>query len=100
MNQVTKFLVISAALFSMTGCLKTAVNFAPTSEIAPNYQQRQTFFLYGITPSEVTVNASEACTGGNIAKIETRTTFVDGLLGGLTFGIYYPKTLRIWCKNS
>ena len=46
------------------------------------------FFVSGI--GEKTVNAAKICGGAENVKAETQQTFVNGLLGFITLGIYTP----------
>lgn len=61
-------------------------------------QHTEHFFVSGIGQSKM-VNAAEVCgTAGNVAKVEVQQTFVNGLLGFVTFGIYTPREARVYCK--
>jgi hypothetical protein len=69
---------------------------APTS--APKYEDRQTYFIGGLAQKQ-TVDATQVCGGANkVNAVATEITFVDGVLGMLTFGIYTPITARVYCK--
>ena len=53
------------------------------------------FFVSGIGQKK-TVDAAKICGGAeNVVKTETQQTFVNGLLGFITLGIYTP--LEAWC---
>ena len=44
--------------------------------------------------------AKEACGGAeNVVKTETQQTFVNGLLGFITLGIYTPLEARVYCSQ-
>ena len=65
----------------------------------PNYEHSQDFWIYGIGQTQ-DLNAVEICKGkGGVEKTETIQTFVNGLLGFITFGIYYPRTVRVYCRS-
>ena len=55
---------------------------------------KNNFFLYGLIPGKVSDPQDLA---GNVENFEVTEvhTFVDGLLGVLTFGIYTPTTTKI-----
>lgn len=60
----------------------------------------QSFFIHGLGQGK-TVKAAEVCGGEDkIYKIETKQTFVNGLLGFLTFWIYTPRQARVYCTWS
>ena len=48
-------------------------------------------FVSGIGQKKTFVDAAKICGGGveNVVKTETQQTFVNGLLGFITLGIYY-----------
>lgn len=57
----------------------------------------QPFFISGLGQSTL-VDAAEVCGGaGQVARVETEMTVLDSILGGLTFGIYTPRTARVYC---
>ena len=56
------------------------------------------FFVSGIGQKK-TVDAAKICGGAeNIVKTETQQTFVNGLLGFITLGIYTPLEARVYCS--
>lgn len=58
-----------------------------------------TFFVNGIGQQH-TINAAQICGGkGNVASVEVEQTFVNGLLGAVTGGIYTPRQYRVVCTR-
>ena len=52
------------------------------------------YVIYGLIP--VGVSDSKAMSGGaNDYSVTTKQTFVNGLIGGITFGIYTPTTTTV-----
>ena len=48
-----------------------------------------------------TVDAAKICGGAeNVVKTETQQTFVNGLLGFITLGIYTPLEARVCAHNN
>ena len=43
-----------------------------------------------------TIAAQETCTDG-VSKVETQHSFLNGLVGGLTLGIYTPIDITVTC---
>lgn len=89
--------VIAALL---VGCANQRFNVA--GEIAPTPTARsedsQAFFVNGIGQKQ-TVDAAKVC--GGAAKVEgvaVEQSGMDVLLGLVTFGIYTPRTARVYCK--
>lgn len=52
------------------------------------------FFLYGLAPGKQ-VNVQEMAKGAEDYRIKVQMSFVDGLIGALTFGIYVPRTVEV-----
>jgi hypothetical protein len=63
-----------------------------------NYKNHDHFYIWGIAQSRA-INPAKTCGSiENVAKVETQTTFLDGLLSAITFGIYSPREVRIYCR--
>ena len=45
------------------------------------------------------VDAAKICGAENVVKTETQQTFVNGLLGFITLGIYTPLEARVYCSQ-
>ena len=59
----------------------------------------QTFFISGLG-QEQKIDAGNVCGGPErVAKVQVKQTFLDGLLGGLTLGIYTPRTAKVFCTS-
>ena len=72
-------------LFKQTGSSSTKGNHHPS-------------FLRFWNWAEETVDAAKICGGAeNVVKTETQQTFVNGLLGFITLGIYTPLEARVYC---
>ncbi len=54
-------------------------------------------WIYGLVPPAVVETASR-CPNG-VARMETQISFLNGLVGVLTFGIFTPMTLRVTCAG-
>jgi hypothetical protein len=57
--------------------------------------ERKSYWLGGLAPTNV-VNVAERCPSGAVAVME-ETTFADGILGGLTLGIWSPRSTTFYC---
>lgn len=53
-------------------------------------------FIYGLVAPPA-VDAKSKCPNG-VSKVETQMTFVQGLVGMITSGIYTPMTISITCR--
>lgn len=52
-------------------------------------------YVFGLVPATA-INTAAECPAG-VAIVETQQTFLNGLVGALTLGIYTPQTVRITC---
>ena len=65
----------------------------------PDVKKMQHFFVAGVGQTKE-MNAAEICGGvDKIAKVEAYITFLDGLLGAVTWGIYTPHTAKVYCTD-
>jgi hypothetical protein len=55
-------------------------------------------FIYGLVPPDVVETAAKCPSG--IAKVETEHSFLNSLVGGLTFGIYTPMHIKVTCGTG
>lgn len=84
-----------------TGCMHhryyTESNVVPTE--TPDYESNFTsHFVFGlVTPASSDVNVSEVCPNG-MRYAEDKVTFLNGLVSGLTFNLYNPTKVRVWCN--
>jgi hypothetical protein len=85
-------------LSAMTGCYAARIE----SGLPPSTTQiRQNFassWIYGLVPPS-TVKAAAECPDG-VAIVETRLSFLNQLVGGLTLGIYTPMTIVVTCAEK
>ena len=91
-----KMLLATALALLITGCAQQTftVQNKPAA-VAPKETITHHFFVSGIGQKK-TVDAAKICGGAeNVVKTETQQTFVNGLLGFITLGIYTPLEARI-----
>ena len=92
-------LLATALALLITGCAQQT--FTVQNKPAAVHQKTIThhFFVSGIGQKK-TVDAAKICGGAeNVVKTETQQTFVNGLLGFITLGIYTPLEARVYCSQ-
>ena len=83
------------AAFALTGCYHAVIQTGrPESSDVISIKWANSF-VYGLVPPPVLETASR-CTNG-VAKVETQHSFLNGLVGIITFGIYTPMQLDVTC---
>ncbi len=94
-----KLLLTLAALILFSGCYHAQV---VTSDLKPSTVVVEDTFadawIYGLVPPKE-IDVTDKCTSG-VAKVETRLSFVNQLVGALTFGIYTPMHIRVTCGEK
>lgn len=96
----TRFALPLAAIV-MTGCyhatVETGLTPAPGAQVID--MPWAMGFVYGLVPP-ATVNASQKGCSGGVARVETEHSFLNMLVGSLTFGIVTPMHIRITCAGA
>ena len=98
MNRLLRTAVLATILATVTGCYHTTINteLTPSSQVidvpwAPS-------FVFGLVPPK-TVETAEECTNG-VARVETEITFLNGLVGAITLGIFTPMHIKVTCAEG
>ena len=83
--------------FGLSGCYHASVVFdnEPSTRVETVWAHS---FVYGLVPPEE-VDAEEVCGSRGAHSIETQISFVNGLVGALTFSIYTPMTITVTCAR-
>ena len=84
-----KMLLATAGLL-ITGCAQQTFTISKQTGSSTKETITHHFFVSGIGQKK-TVDAAKICGGAeNVVKTETQQTFINGLLGFITLGIYTP----------
>ena len=89
--------VVSSVLV-LTGCYAASVDTGrpPSSKVIK--KAFASSWIYGLIPPKTVETAAE-CPNG-VAKVETQLSFVNQLVGALTFGIYTPMQIVVTCAEA
>lgn len=96
--------VVAVALLAIltSGC--ATQNYLVSSQVAPSTtieadaSKMQTFFVSGLG-QEQEIDAAQVCEGkDNVASIQTKSNFVNVVLGLVSYGIYTPRQINVYCK--
>ncbi len=95
----TKIFVLITVLLA-GGCSTVTMNPEKSGRLVtePTYEASKKFYIFGLS-GEHRINVKEVCDGKEVLQMQSQQTFVDGFLGLITFGIYSPHTVKVWCKN-
>ena len=89
---------LSAAVL-VAGCFEHTIQVGGGAPRGPViYDHWEHFWLSGLV-GHTRVDVERTCPSGQ-ATIEMKQTFLNGLVAGLTSGIYTPVTLRVRCEDG
>ena len=94
-----RHIIAAAALIALgTGCYHvTVVTGAPDGQTTID-QQWQNSFVFGLVPPKE-INANGTCTR-SVSKVETERSFLNGLVGAITWNIYTPMHTKVTCASG
>ena len=97
MSRALKFSAIGLVL-ALTACYHATIDTgrSPSPEVIN--EPWASGFVYGLVPPK-TVETMARCPNG-VSKVETFHSFLNSLVGGLTFGIFTPMTIKVTCAAS
>ena len=92
-------LLATALALLITGCAQQTFTVQNKPAAVAPKETITHHFVSGIGQKK-TVDAAKICGGAeNVVKTETQQTFVNGLLGFITLGIYTPLEARVYCSH-
>lgn len=86
-------------LLSLGACSTVTIRDKGTSKLSsdPSYESSKSYFFWGLG-GEHHVDVKKVCGSSQPVQMQAQSTVVDSLLSIVTFGIYYPRTAKVWCK--
>jgi len=90
-------LIALALMFALSACATQTFKVSGSPRGMPKMEESQSFFVWGIGQEKVT-RAKRVCGRRGVRAVQTKLTFVDGLLTVLTAGLYSPRTAKVCCK--
>ena len=66
----------------------------------PSYETTKNHYFFGLFPLRSEVKMSEACQQNKFRQAYIHHSWKQLLLVGITYGIYTPTTIQIWCENE
>ena len=90
-------MLLATALFLLQDAQQTAIQNKPAAKMLKTILM---FFISGIGQKKTVGTIKNLWRAKrNIVKTETQQTFVNGLLGFITLGIYTPLEARVYCSQ-
>jgi hypothetical protein len=94
-----RYLSAAAALVVLSsGCYHvTVITGAPASPTVIDKQWQNSFIIGLVPPAEL--NTKDQCPQ-SVAKVETERSFLNGLVGAITYNIYTPIHVMVTCASG
>jgi hypothetical protein len=90
--------LIAATLLLSSACYHATIETGAVPTTTVIEKEWANSFIYGLVPPE-TISTAQQCRNG-VARVETEQSFLNGLVAGLTFGIYTPMHIRVTCGTG
>ena len=91
-------LSLSLALTTSAACFHAIVDTGRTAGTTVIQKPWVNTFVFGLVPA-AEIDVTRQCPGG-VARVETQQSFLNGLVGVITLGIYTPQTATITCAAA
>ena len=93
-----KKMLLAALALLITGCAQQTFTCSKQTGSSSTGNHHPSFLRFW-NWAKKTVDAAKICGGAeNVVKTETQQTFVNGLLGFITLGIYASLEARVYCS--
>ena len=93
-----RIIAIAVAGMLVAGCYHATIETGSPASTTVYKQAWASCWVYGLVPPK-TVEAQAKCPGG-VSRVETQHSFLNQLVGALTFGIYTPMEITVTCAGS
>lgn len=90
----SKLVLVAAVSFLMTSCYTLTYNVGNGAQNGIKVTEKNHYLIYGLAPIK-TSNPTQMAAGAKDYTVTIQHTFIDGLLEGLTCGIYNPTTTTV-----
>ena len=88
---LTFALVVS---FLMTSCYTLTYSVGEGAKTGVEVTEKNHFLIYGLAPIK-TSDPTKMAGGVKDYNVKIQHSFIDGLINGLTFGLYTPTTTKV-----
>jgi len=96
--KTARSLLVLVCVLAMTGCYAANIDTGRTPSTKVIRQPWAPCWIYGLIPPPVVKTAAE-CPDG-VARVETQHSFLNLLVGNLTFGIFTPIQIVVTCAEG
>ena len=93
--QLRRAAAVASSVVLLAGCYTATIETGLAPSTTTIEQPFAASWIYGLVPPK-TVSTMARCPKG-VSKVMTQLSFVNSLVGGLTFGIFTPMTIKVTC---
>jgi hypothetical protein len=93
-----RLLTLAAVCLLASACYHQVVQTGRTPGSTVVHKPWVPTWIFGLVPA-TPIDVTSQCPRG-IATVETQMSFLNGLVGGLTFGIFTPHDVKITCATG
>jgi hypothetical protein len=96
--RVKRSIALALSLVVSSACFHQVVQTGRTPGTTVVRKEWTATWLWGLVPA-TPIDVTRDCPGG-IATVETKLTFMNGLVGALTIGIFTPRDVTVTCASG
>ncbi|MCB1193981.1 MAG: Bor family protein [Leptospiraceae bacterium] len=97
-NKHLKYIIV---ILFVINCASQSFYIEQNKELpgrVPNYETYQHYFIFGFLQRK-SLNLKEACRDKKISKVDTSYNFLSVLAFLVSYGIYTPKKVSVYCEQ-
>ena len=94
-NSIREFGFALVAMACLSSCYTYTASMGQGAQGAKTAQAKNHYVLFGLAPVGDQKSPEQLTGGVKDYKVTHQHTFVDGLLGVLTWGLYHPTTIKV-----
>jgi len=89
-----KIILVAVVAIAMTSCYTHQYSVGTGASTGLTVTEKNHYVVYGLAAIK-TSNPQDMAKGAKNFDVKTTHSFIDGLISGLTFGIYNPTTTTV-----
>lgn len=98
MRRIGRLMLLVGAVAAGAGCHHATIDTGATPSPQTIEKAWASGWIYGLVPPG-TVETASRCPNG-VARVETKLSFLNQLVGALTLGIYTPMAIKVTCAAA
>lgn len=96
MKRLVSLLLIPVFALALSGCFHAEVTTGKQPSGQTIEKPWATGFVFGLAMPGAKIDAAQQCPNG-VAKVDTKQSFLNGLVAGFTFNLYSPMSVTVTC---